>query len=175
MRFIPFIISLTLAFISQGQTIDVEYDKNKDFSHYKTFKFGESQIMTPDDQKQVSNETLNKWIVNGVTRELELKGLRKTDSVADLIVTYAAGTLARTDTEQLGPLQLTPGANPSRSFTHEYRQESLIIDLNDHSNNLIWRVNSTTNMTSAEAEGMVDDIIEKGFKKFAKPAKRKKK
>jgi hypothetical protein len=58
---------------------------------------------------------------------------------------------------------------------YEYRQTSLIIDLNDRSNNLIWRINSTTNMTSEEGERMIDAIVEKGFKKFGKAPKRKKK
>ena len=158
-----------------GQSIEVEYDKKGDFTKYKTFKFGESQITTPQDQKQIKDEVLNGWIVRGITRELELKGLTKTDSSADLIVSYAEGTLARTDNQALGPLALTPGANPDRNFRFEYRQSSLIIDLNDRNGNLIWRVNSITNMTTAEAERTVDTVIERGFKKFAKPHKKKKK
>jgi hypothetical protein len=106
---------------------------------------------------------------------LKKKGLKRNDSLADLIVTYAEGTLERTDNQALGPLALTPGVNPDRNFKYEYRQSTLIIDLNDRSGNLIWRVNSTTNMTSAEAERTIDVIIERGFKKFARPTKKKKK
>jgi hypothetical protein len=160
--------------LSFAQSIEVEYDKKKDFTHYKTFSFGESQITTPADQKLIDDATMNKWIVNAITRELEIKGLKRRDSLPDLIATYAEGTLARTDTERLGPLALTPGANPDRSFTYEYKQSSLVIDLNDRSGNLIWRINSTTNMTSSEVERTVDAIVEKGFKKFAKPNKKKK-
>ncbi len=160
---------------SFAQSVEAEYDKKKDFTHYKTFSFGESQITTPADQKLIDDNTMNSWIVRAITRELELKGLKRSDSLPDLIVTYAEGTLARSDVERLGPLALTPGANPSRSFTHDYQQSSLVIDLNDRSGNLIWRVNSTTNMTSSEVERTVDAIVEKGFKKFAKPHKQKKK
>jgi Domain of unknown function (DUF4136) len=172
---IIFFLLTVLAVSSFGQSVEAEYDKNKDFTHYKTFSFGESQITTPADQKRIEDKTMDAWIVRAITRELELKGLKRRDSMPDLIATYAEGTLARTDIERLGPLALTPGANPSRSFTLEYEQSSLVIDLNDRSGNLIWRVNSTTNMTSSEIERTVDAIVEKGFKKFAKPHKKKKK
>lgn len=176
MKFLAFLFLLNLsALASLAQSVEAEYDKKKDFTHYRTFSFGESQITTPSDQKLIDDKTMDAWIVRAVTRELELKGLKRSDSIPDLIVTYAEGTLARSDTERLGPLALTPGANPNRSFTYEYKQSSLVIDLNDRSGNLIWRVNSTTNMTSSEIERTVDAIVEKGFKKFAKPTKKKKK
>jgi hypothetical protein len=170
-----FFLSLLLVWQSLAQSVEAEYDKKRDFSHYKTFSFGESQITTPSDQKLIDDKIMDAWIVRAITRELEMKGLKRRDSMPDLIATYAEGTLARSDTERLGPLALTPGANPDRSFTYEYKQSSLVIDLNDRSGNLIWRVNSTTNMTSSEIERTVDAIIQKGFKKFAKPAKKKKK
>lgn len=159
----------------QAQSIQVEYDKTRDFSKYKTFRFGESQIITPEDQKQISDQKLNKWIVDAIAEELALKGLKKSDSAADLTVTYAAGTLARSDIERVGPVPLTPGRDANSSIMYEYRQTSLIIDLNDRTNNLIWRINSTTNMTSDEGEALIDAIVEKGFKKFGRAPKRKKK
>lgn len=175
MRNCLLIVALVLGFTSYGQTIDVEYDKTRDFSYYKTFRFGESQIITPNDQKRVSDKVLDKWIVSAITEELKQKGLTRSDSAADLTITYAEGTLARSDVENVGPVPLTPGQDANRNFMYEYRQTSLIIDLNDRSNNLIWRINSTTNMTSEEGERMIDAIVEKGFKKFGKAPKRKKK
>lgn len=175
MKYCLIIVALALGFTSYGQTIDVEYDKTRDFSHYKTFRFGESQIITPNDQKKVSDKLLNKWIVTAITEELKQKGLKQSDSSADLTITYAEGTLARSDVENVGPVPLTPGQDANRNFMYEYRQTSLIIDLNDKSNNLIWRINSTTNMTNEEGERAIDAIVEKGFKKFGRAPKRKKK
>ena len=164
-----------LSLQSFAQSIEVEYDKKKDFSKYKTFTFGQSQITTPSDQKQVDDVTMNNWIVSAITEDLEQKGLKRADSLADLVITYAEGTLARTDNQVLGPLALKPGENPDRNFTFDYHQCSFIIDLNDRNGNLIWRINSTTNMTTAEAERTIDAIVQKGFKKFARPNKKKKK
>ncbi len=93
MRFlaIPFLL---LNFCASAQEIKVEFDKKHDFTKYKTFKFTGGQVMTPADQKQVSDATIDKWVKAGVTRELEAKGPKPVDSLADLVVTYAIGTMA---------------------------------------------------------------------------------
>src|SRR5689334_9745776 len=98
---------LTISIQSFGQEIRVEYDKKHDVSVYKTFSFGESQVITPQDQKQVSDVTIDKWIKNGVVRELEFKGLRRVDAAGDLVVTYAVGTMSRSDMQAIGPLGQT--------------------------------------------------------------------
>ncbi|MFM7852857.1 MAG: DUF4136 domain-containing protein [Flammeovirgaceae bacterium] len=174
MKKLPCWLLLMSSFV-HAQSIDVEYDRNRDFSVYKTFKFGDSQIITPEDQKKISDEKLNKWVISAITEELTLKGLKKSDSAADLTITYAAGTLARSDVERVGPVPLTPGRDANSNMMYEYRQISLIIDLNDRSNNLIWRINSTTNMTGDEGEGLIDAIVVKGFKKFGRAPKHKRK
>ncbi|MBI1769827.1 MAG: DUF4136 domain-containing protein [Bacteroidetes bacterium] len=156
-----------------GQEIKVEYDKKHDFTKYKTFSFGESQVITPQDQKQVSDATIDKWIKNGVTRELEFKGLKRAEANADLIVTYAVGTMARSDMQAIGPLGQTPGSTAT-TWSRNYNQTSLIIDLNDKSNFLVWRINSVADVVGAEGERTIDMIVERGFKKFAKPVRKKK-
>src|SRR6516162_8566557 len=92
---------------ASAQGIKIEYDKKHDFSKYKTFSFGESQVITPPDQKQVSDATVDTWVKNGVTRELEFKGLKRVDSLADLVVTYVIGTMERSDAQSIGPLGMT--------------------------------------------------------------------
>ncbi|MFN8806088.1 MAG: DUF4136 domain-containing protein [Bacteroidota bacterium] len=170
-----FVALLVVSAIANGQSIEVEYDKTRDFSKYKTFRFGESQIITPEDQKKTSDKDLNRWIVAAITEELNLKGLKKNDSSADLVITYAAGTLSRSDIARVGPVPLTPGQDANNSIMQEYRQSSLIIDLYDKNNNLIWRINSTANMATDEGERMIDAIVERGFKKFGRAPKRKRK
>lgn len=166
------ILFLLFSSLVCAQGIKIEYDKKHDFTQYKTFSFGESQVTTPPDQKVVSDAALDKWIKNGVTRELEHKGLKRVDSAADLIVTYAIGTMARTDMEPIGPLGQTPGSTAT-SWSRDYKQTSLIIDMNDRTNFLVWRINSVADITSTVAETTIDMIVEKGFKKFGKPVKKK--
>ncbi len=173
MRLIFFLLILFSAFSLSAQSIKAEYDKNHDFSKYKTFSFGESQIITPSDQKQVPDAKLDEWIKNGVTRELQSKGLQRVDSGADLVVTYAAGASAKVDSSPIGPLGQTPGSN-DRVFTRNYQEIDLIIDLNNRSDFLVWRVNSSMQVTTSDAERTIDLIVEKGFKKFSKTGKKKK-
>lgn len=157
-----------------AQDIKVEYDKNHDFTQYKTFRFGEGEIITPKDQRLVSDEQLHAWVRNSVKNELELKGLKAVDSAADLTVSYAVGTMARSDAGNLGPMGLTPGST-ERTYMNDYRQANLIIDLNDKKNLMVWRINSTTNMSVTDGEVLIQSIVQKGFQKFAKPVKQKKK
>jgi hypothetical protein len=171
---LSFILLLFLSFTSFSQEIKIEYNKKHDFTKYKTFSFGESQVVTPQDKKQVSDATIDKWIKNGVTRELESKGLKRVETSADLVVTYAVGTMPRSDMQAIGPLGQTPGST-STTWSRDYNQTSLIIDLNNKSNFLVWRINAVADMVGAEGERTIDMVVERGFKKFAKPVKKKKK
>jgi hypothetical protein len=174
--FKQFLYSILLLGFSTAwaQEIKVDYDKNRDFTVYKTFRFGEGEITTPKDKKQVSDAEVKKWIQSAITKELELKGLQRLDSAADLVVSFAAGTSSRSDAGNVGPMGMTPGST-ERTYIRDYSQGSLIIDLNDSKNFLIWRINSTTNATVPGGERLVDQIVQKGFKQFAKPVKKKKK
>lgn len=156
-----------------GQGIKVEYDKKHDLTKYKTFSFGESQVITPPDQKQVSDATVDKWIKNGVTRELEFKGLKRVESGGDLTVTYAVGTMSRSDMQAVGPLGQTPGSSAT-TWSRNYNQTSLIVDLNNKSNFLVWRINAVADVVGTDGERTIDLIVERGFKKFGRPVKKKK-
>lgn len=169
MRFLA-ILFTTLGFCASAQEIKIEYDKKHDFSKYKTFSFGESQVVTPADQKQVNDATIDKWIKAGVTRELEFKGLKRVDSLADLVVTYVIGTMERSDAQAIGPLGMTPGSN-DRTWSRDYKQTSFIIDLNNRSNYLVWRINAVADVVGADAERTIDMVVVRGFKKFGKKKK----
>jgi len=165
---------LLVSSAAQSQEIKTEYDKKHDFTKYKTFSFGESQVITPKDQKQVSDVIIDKWIKKAITNELEFKGLTRVDTGADLVVTYAVGTMARSDVQPIGPLGQTPGSDAT-SWSRNYNQTSMIIDLNNKSNFLVWRINSVADVVGVEAERTIDAIVERGLKKFAKSVKKKKK
>lgn len=168
------LLALFIVSLSYGQDISVEYDKDHDFAKYKTFRFGEVAVITPKDQRQVSEEQMHKWVQASISREFTSKGLTQVDSGADITISYAVGAMTRSNAGSVGPMGLTPGSM-ERNYMREFDQGSLIIDLNDRSNLLIWRVNATTNSTVTDAETLIDAIVAKGFKKFGKPEKKKKK
>lgn len=171
MKILPLLL-LAVATHAFGQEIKVEYDKKHDVSKYKTFSFGESQVITPQDQKRVSDATVDKWIKNGVTRELEFKGLTRVDAGGDLVVTYAVGTMPRSDVQAIGPLGQTPGSTAT-TWSRDYNQTSLIVDLNNKSNFLVWRINAIADVVT-DGERTIDLIVERGFKKFGKSVKKRK-
>lgn len=175
----PILFLICLSFIPAfTQDVKVEYDKTKDYSGYKTFKFGESEIVTPKEKKQISDKALDKIIKDAIIKELTEKGLAQNDSTAQLVVTYVAGVFEHSETQNLGRLGQTPGQTGSsaQTWSNNYTQGELIIDLNDRqSNKLIWRINSQTNTTTPEAANYIDQIVDKGLKKFAVKPKTKKK
>ena len=166
---------MSLSVTGFAQDIKIEYDKDHDFSKYKTFSFGESEVITPQDENVDNNKKLQGWVKEAITRELETKGLKRTDSLGDLSVSYVIGSSKRSEIENVGPLGGTPGmiAQP-RSSMRDYNMGSFIIDLKDKSKNLIWRVNAETILISSEGQSSIDEIVTKGFKKYGKPVKAKK-
>lgn len=161
--------------VAAAQDINVEYDKDRDLSGYKTFTMGSGEIITPKDRRTGNEANLHKWVKEAIIEELTEKGLTQVDSASDLLATYLIGTQQRTDFSQLGPLGVSPD-NSSQTWSRDYTMGSLIIDLNDRNKNLIWRVNATTGASAMDIHVLIDQVVSAGFKKFSlKPKKKKKK
>lgn len=174
MRFIFLSVLLLLLVESTAQDIEVVYDKKRDFSKYKTFSRGESEVTTPKDQRQMDPVALQNMVWETIAEELKEKGLQKADSAADLVVSFVVGSTERSDFGQLGPLGMSPGSN-AQSWSRDFNMGSLVIDLNEKGGTLVWRINATTSGT-AGAQQMIDQVVGAGFKKLSlKPKKQKKK
>jgi hypothetical protein len=167
-----FILILLLTGAAQGfaQDIDVEYDKNRDFTIYKTFSIGEHEIITPKDQRKISDEQIHKWAQTAIITELEDKGLKYIDSLGDLRVSYIIGSLERS-----GLRSNETGGIGAGVVTRDYEESSFVIDMNDRNNFLVWRISGVTSTNSPNANSMIEEVVAKGFKKFSiKPKKKKK-
>jgi hypothetical protein len=162
-------------FTGQAQQVQVEFDKNTDFSPYKTFRFGECAVITPKDQRQLPDSTVQRIISRAIAKELESKGMQKADDSANMVVTYIAGMQQLSVAGSVGPLGVSP-SDPNQTYLRDYQQGNLVIDLNDsHNNKLLWRVKGI-NSTGGALDQVVDRIVGHGFKKFSlKPKKTKKK
>jgi len=178
-RYLYLMVKLTAALwlccvLGQAQNIKVEYDKNRDFTGYKTYQFGEGEIITPTDQRLVPDASLHSWVRTSVQKELTGKGLQQVDSAAHLVVSYIIGALPRSDVQDLGPMGMIPG-DPNQTWSRSFQQGSLIIDLHDRAKNLVWRVNASTTTNAPDAQKMIDEVVAKGFRKFSIQPKRVKK
>ncbi len=169
------LLTLFLATIpSFAQDVNAEYDKNHDFSIYKTFSMGEAEVITPKDQQQVNGDLLIKWVKEAIIEELHEKGLVQVDSGADLVASFVVGSQPHTDVSQLGPLGQVPG-NDSQTWSRDYRLASLIIDLNDKRDILVWRIDATMPVTNGDFERQIEQVVAAGYRKLSiKPKKKKK-
>jgi hypothetical protein len=80
------IVALLSAITAFGQDVRYNFDKNTDFSRFKTYKWVEIK-----DASKV-NDLVAKQIVGAMDAELATKGLTKVDSdPADLYIGYQAG------------------------------------------------------------------------------------
>src|SRR3954471_2065401 len=97
MRLPLLVFVLTIPALAPAQDINVEYDKNRDLSRYKSFSIGGGEITTPRDQRQAGDTVVLNKIETAVIKELTAKGLLKKDSIGDLIVSYIIGSLEKSE------------------------------------------------------------------------------
>lgn len=167
-------IGLLFSVVTFGQEVRVESPKNVDFSIYKSFRFGDSEIVTTRGSKKISDASLDKIIRETIERELKEKGLSRDEENGQLMVTYMSGTFRHSELQRLGPLGVVPGQF-SQNQTVSYNAGSLVIDLNDVRNNhLIWRVNSNVDVNQPNPRNALEQVVVKGFKKFGVNRKNKK-
>jgi uncharacterized protein DUF4136 len=75
---------LILCTVAQAQKTSAAFDKNVDFSSFKTYGF---------DKEGARNPYVNSLIVEAIERELNSRGLTKVDVDPDLKVVYLAATV----------------------------------------------------------------------------------
>lgn len=77
------LVSTLSSGVAQAQKTSAAYDKNVDFTNFKTFAF---------DKAGARNPFVNTMIVEAIERELTSRGLTKVESDPDLNVVYLAAT-----------------------------------------------------------------------------------
>jgi hypothetical protein len=176
MRLFGLIVLVSLFGKVGAQSIDVTFDKAKDMTGYKTFSFGETEVITPKDMRTIDPGKLKENVNTIITRELTGKGLQRVDTTAQLVVSYIIGYLERSDVYTAGPLGGTPNAVPgSGSVVTDMKEGTFVVDLEDRSDNLIWRITSVIRYSNTETLRQVEEVVAKGFKKFPNKVKKKKK
>ncbi len=164
--------------LSVAQEVKVDYDKKHDFSVYRTFTILGGEIVTPEDQRQVPEATVKGWIRSAIARELTGKGLTEATESADLSLYYTAGTLQTSQMQDLGPLgyTATPTGEGSRTFGRQYASGTLAIDMKDNRlGRNVWKIYATGDVSSANGQRTIDQLVAAGFRKYSiKPKKKKK-
>ena len=176
MKWSLFLALLSIAPFAGAQDFKVEFDKNQDLTHYKTFSFGDGGILTQKDHRVVPDSMLHLWIKAAVTEALVGKGLKYRKDSSDLVVSYISESHEVQNSGRRGPLALSPGESPNSTYELHYRIASLVVDLNDaRGNKLVWRINATFQGANPDSERYIDEIVGRGFRKFSIHPRRQKK
>jgi uncharacterized protein DUF4136 len=180
-RFVVGFCCLLMAGTAFGQKVSVDYDKNTDFSKFKTFSFA-TGTPTP--------ETLtNQRIESAIEAQLAARGLTKVESNADLTVVFHCSVTNKTqlDTTSLGGWGWGPGWGRGWGWRGGWRGGwgglggnaitqveqipvgTLIVDIGDAANKrYIWRGTSTNTLSNNQSKNAktIDQGVKKMFEKF---------
>jgi hypothetical protein len=146
-----------------AQKITVEFDRDADFSKYKTFAIRNGQLssMSP----ALNNELVKKRIESDIERALTAKGLEVTTGRADLNVGYRFGSLKKIELERYPAGWYGMG---TRIVRVPFAEGTLVIDLRDPTTrSLVWRgIASEEKSDATKIEGKLDDMVKKSFDKY---------
>ena len=168
---------LLTAGVGFARSVNVDYDKDIDFSKYKTYAFAKG---TP------TPETLtNQRIEQAIETQLAARGLTRVEGNADLTVVYHCAVKQQTqlDTTSLGGFGWGRGWRRWGGFgdgdaitqVEQIPVGTLIIDIADPGNKkYIWRGTATDTINSNPAKNAktIDNEVKKMFQKY--PPKEKK-
>jgi hypothetical protein len=156
-----------------AQKTRINYDKTADFTKFKTYSWTRGV--------PANNPAINQLIVDSVEQNLAAKGLTKTDSGGDLLVSIAVGieydmTMTHAARGNTGSA-LETGIPLSAAQPWEVRKGNLLVAMEDpQSRSLVWhgfasdtlRYEPTTDMQkdAKRMEKPVRKAVEKLFKQF---------
>ncbi len=178
MKQIVWISALAVLFLSSCSSVhtNTDYDKNVDFSQYKTFSFYQKGL---DSLKL--NDLDKSRVTNSIIYNLEQKGLKMVPS-GDLLVNITVSYKDRTDINQT----YSPGyggyggyggwgyGNYPRTYSRSYTEGRMLVDLVDKNRNkLVWQgyVSGMDLDQIRNKDQMIPKTIDKLFYNF--PPKRK--
>ena len=175
------VLLLLAAGQSFAQKVNVDFDKDVDFSKYKTYAFSEG---TPTPVT-LTNQRIEK----AIEAQLAAKGLTRVESNADLTVVFHCAITERTQlsTRSLDGWDWGPGWGWGRGWRRwggggteitEVEQipvGTLIVDIGDSSTKrYIWRGTATKTISSKpdKNEKAIDAAMKKMFEKFPPQGRR---
>jgi Domain of unknown function (DUF4136) len=165
-----FLLSASSVLLAGAQSVNVDFDKQADFSAFKTYAWATG---TP-----VKNPLMDQRIIDAINARLAAKGLHKVDVGADpdLIVLYhgAVGTQIQLNTTSYGWGRRYGGGMSSTSVD-EIPVGELTVDIGDaRTKKLLWvgDASDTLSDKSDKNEKNMNKALDKMFKKFPPPVKK---
>lgn len=155
-----------------AQKVNVDYDKQANFSSYKTYSWGEG---TP-----AKNPLGHQRIIAGIEAQLAAKGWQKVASDSDVVVIYNAATSTE---QQINTFDSGGywggygyrrgwggyGGGISTTTVQNIKVGELIVDMADVKNkSFIWRGTASDTLSDKPEKNQkkLDKVLAKMFKKF---------
>lgn len=176
-------IGLLLAVGSaRAQKVETQYDRNADFSSYKTYAWRQERLLS-----QLSKENqarVRQSLVNAVNAQLQAKGFTLTQSSPSFYVGYNGGAMAKgmagegmTAEELAHPMTLDtwqattmPSEVPNVWVTMEGALEFDVIDAK--SNKIVWgsilreKLRNNPGEVPKDLDRETEELAQKGFRNF---------
>jgi hypothetical protein len=169
-----FLLICILSFGVQAQKIKVEYDKNLDFSKFKTFAWGHHDA--------VSRPTLALLIAGAIQEELTKRGLRRVESNPDVFIQMYGSVDTDMSVSYANPLYSGMGGIPSfdsgfvmwgympgGTTAVTVHKGQLVVDVIDASQKkLAWRGMATEKLSDKKEKlvKQVNTAVEKMFQRY---------
>jgi hypothetical protein len=164
------LLTFLISIVANAQKVNTDYDKNTNFSSYKTYSWGEG---TP-----AKNPLGHQRIIAGIEAQLAAKGLQKVDSGSDVVVIYSAATTTETQIntfETGGPWGGYRwgwggyGGGSSTTTVQKIPKGELVVDMADVKNKtFIWRGTASDTLSDKPEKNQkkLDKVLAKMFKNF---------
>jgi Domain of unknown function (DUF4136) len=166
---LSFSFLLLLPAMATAQKVHVDWDKETNFSGFKTYAWG--------DNTHVKDQLMDQRITQGIESQLAAKGLQKVDPSGnpDLVVRYHGSTSTETQLNTYGSGGWYWGGGMSTTTVDKIRVGQLIVDIGDSkSKKFIWRgtASETLSDNPQKVEKSLDKALNKMFEKFPPPVKK---
>jgi hypothetical protein len=157
------IFSLLAARGALAQKVTLEFDRDADFTKYKTFAIRNGELNSRNPA--LNSDLVKKQIEGDIVRDLTARGLTETSDRADLNVVYRFGSARKTELESYPAGWYGLG---TRVVRVPFAEGTLVVDLRDpNTRSLVWRAIASEEKTDpTKIAGKLDDMVKKSCEKY---------
>lgn len=168
--FILAVLSIVLASCGAKVSIGYDYDRNVDFSKYKTYNFHEKGI-----GKMEMSDLDKRRIVSAIETNMEAKGFKKSEDNPDLLVNILASSKENVVVDNWGMGFMDPFWGMPNNV-YQYTSGKLIFDIIDNDQNILVWQGTASGMKISNKERKEEDLtraVNRAFANFPPPSSRK--
>lgn len=157
------IFSLLAARGALAQKVTLEFDRDADFTKYKTFAIRNGELNSRNPA--LNSDLVKKQIEGDIVRDLTARGLMETSGRPDLNVVYRFGSARKTELESYPAGWYGLG---TRVVRVPFAEGTLVVDLRDpNTRSLVWRaIASEEKNDPTKIAGKLDDMVKKSCEKY---------